>query len=1624
MACCTNFTLVRVKNKSGLATHFDAGGNNFNLTVPPTVPLASVVSPKSGDTLIEYYDNALAFWTYDGTNWILDFYHATADRFNTNSNVSGSIINFAALPIAPVTAPANPTLGDTLHERYGNGQVFWTYNGATWTRNYAIPLGNKVTHSNQVLSTLSESALPIAPISPPANPTTNDTIIEHYGNADIYWTYNGANWVRNFYSTKCCLILNDETGNTFDPGNITSPNTPTTGTTGNTLIEKYDNATVYWTYNGGVWDYEFSKIDGASNKNTHHNETVTDVNPASLPLVPNTAPVAPIANDTLMEHYGNANIYWTYNGTSWVRDYVDYDCCTLFSDQSGSSINPAALPAAPLVAPLNPTLGTPLIERYENGTIYWQYDGTNWVYQFHSFDGTSNKHIHSDETPTAINFNSLPSAPLTLPVSPIANDTMVEHYANGEISWTYNGTTWVQDWVNADCCTLLRENGPLTFSTTTLPTAPISPPTTAAPGNTLIEHYANGTIFWEYDGTAWIRKFYLLATTSNGNLSTHSNQTATAINFNSLPTTPVVAPTGPIIRDTLIEHYANGDVYWTYNGVSWTRNWVESDCCASFVDKPGITFDPLALPGTPSTPPTNPGIGSTLIEHYDNGEVYWVYDGTNWDVVFTKSNADDVFNTHSDQSTHSLVEGILPVVPISPPTSVETGHTLHENHQNGQAFWTFDGANWVLDYVIYENHKTYEYTAAAQYNCSSPPTTPQNGNVTKHEGDRIIEHYDNGTRKSAAVIVWEWDGVTWNVIASEYQTQHFQYVDLNVDIVPLNVANGTGYLVPLMTGTTTSYINGDTLFEQYKNGHILWNYVGCAWVRKSIILDCCCFEAYVTPIISATSQDVCINTSITFTDDSIHHSDLDTVCEYASSAWDFGDGTTGTGITVSHTFTEPGLYFVKLTSTCTSGANAVQTLIVKVSEIETDLVAPTTGVTGASIPIQSGANVMGCDPTYLWTFGDGSTSTLKNPGTHTYATAGTYTIALTVTCANGCTDSISYTITITEADAVIAAFSASDSNICIVTGDTATFANNSSSTVCTIDTWLWEVSVNGGAYTTLSNALVPPVYSPTVAGTHIIRLTATCSATSETGTTTRTLVVENPVAVISLSAASITTGTAVTVSDSTTGCTINTRQWEVSVNGGAYSPISTLQLFSYMPAVDGTHTFRLTNHCANGCSSVITRVLTANNGAVPFIAANFNIVDNTLSLNNGNTTALNDISTSNCTIDSWLWEVSVEGGPYVTIGTTQNISAYTPTAAGIHTIRQTVGCTGAGITDTITKTITVTALAAAMTTSASTVTSGGTVTLTDTSVSTQCTPATRQWAVSINGGAFANISTASPFTHTTTVAGTYTYRLTVTCADGVTTSTVTEPVTATAACAGIETCYTVCAPNATFADWGQSTTWNAANEDFSNSTIRNQVIRDGLRVSPLTNIAGLGINGTITGDGTIKTTNNAVNLTTGSLVLRILDNNTNDRRAVIMTFAQNVDVSLKFDAMRLGQTAHLTGNGNFHYVPYADGTPQITSVTGDNSQNITLTTPNADATNRSGYVCGANLNQFRLEFSSTGNVGNVVNLYFTLSLKVAGAATVYKVCDVGGVLTITNVADANDHPTAIGLNWEEMAACP
>jgi gliding motility-associated-like protein len=126
--------------------------------------------------------------------------------------------------------------------------------------------------------------------------------------------------------------------------------------------------------------------------------------------------------------------------------------------------------------------------------------------------------------------------------------------------------------------------------------------------------------------------------------------------------------------------------------------------------------------------------------------------------------------------------------------------------------------------------------------------------------------------------------------------------------------------------------------------------------------------------------------------------------------WDFGDGNTSTEKNPSHTYTAFGNYTVSLTAGTSAdcGNTMVKSDFIQVQETTVSL-----GPGGGCIPFTYSpiANISTIDSiaTYLWNFGDGGTSTAKEP-THNYATAGNYNVTLTITTVGGCTKTATTTI--------------------------------------------------------------------------------------------------------------------------------------------------------------------------------------------------------------------------------------------------------------------------------------------------------------------------------------------------------------------------------------------------------------------------------------------------------------------------------------------------------------------------------------------------------------------------------------------------------------------------------------
>ena len=136
----------------------------------------------------------------------------------------------------------------------------------------------------------------------------------------------------------------------------------------------------------------------------------------------------------------------------------------------------------------------------------------------------------------------------------------------------------------------------------------------------------------------------------------------------------------------------------------------------------------------------------------------------------------------------------------------------------------------------------------------------------------------------------------------------------------------------------------------------------------------------------------------------------------ASYVWNFGDGSTDSGVSQWHRFNAPGTYIVTLTVTDDDGASDTMTLAVQVGSSNQPPVAafsgtPTNPMVNAWVQFDATASADsdGSIASYAWHFGDGSTGN-GSLVWHQFSAPGTYVVTLTVTDDDGASDATSLAI--------------------------------------------------------------------------------------------------------------------------------------------------------------------------------------------------------------------------------------------------------------------------------------------------------------------------------------------------------------------------------------------------------------------------------------------------------------------------------------------------------------------------------------------------------------------------------------------------------------------------------------
>lgn len=319
--------------------------------------------------------------------------------------------------------------------------------------------------------------------------------------------------------------------------------------------------------------------------------------------------------------------------------------------------------------------------------------------------------------------------------------------------------------------------------------------------------------------------------------------------------------------------------------------------------------------------------------------------------------------------------------------------------------------------------------------------------------------------------------------------------------------------------------------------------------------------------------------------------------------WDFGDGNTSTAQNPSNNYASDGTYNVTLTSTdnngCTHTTNQNVTVYPNpLNEIEFVIngVSSTTGLAGGCLVDQvnftnnTSINAPDNIATWAWDFGDGNTSNVQNPPAHQYAAAGNYTISLTTTSNNGCTDNINLPITIHPSP--VATFTVPDG--CMDFAPVIT--NTSSITSGTIATYEWNFGDGN------TSGAQNPNHLYATSGTYNVELVVISDQGCTDTLTVTTTRFPEPVSDFSMTSECIINASTIT-NNSTVAAPDNITTWAWDFDDGNTSAVQNPG--THMFAIENTYNVQLAVETNNGCQDTLVVPVSVD----PSPIANFNFVD-------------------------------------------------------------------------------------------------------------------------------------------------------------------------------------------------------------------------------------------------------------------------------------------------------------------------------------------------------------------------------------------------------------------------------
>ncbi len=312
------------------------------------------------------------------------------------------------------------------------------------------------------------------------------------------------------------------------------------------------------------------------------------------------------------------------------------------------------------------------------------------------------------------------------------------------------------------------------------------------------------------------------------------------------------------------------------------------------------------------------------------------------------------------------LSGCVPLTVQFTDLSTATGSTI--------TTWLWDFGDGTTGNV---RNPVHIYTAAGNYNVTLQVTTVSGCSKTLTKNNYI--HASNG-------------------VTAAFTNTTPTGCSLPVTIVFTNTSSGSG---------TLSYLwnFGDGFTSTLQNPSHTYNTQGSFTVTLRVTSSTGCINtlvkanAVVINFLRATfiaPASTCINDAVNFNNT--------TTPPPNTVFWDFGDGTTSTLLSPVKTYTSTGTYVVKMRATLGACVDSTSSLINVYPKPTAAFSAVNRNACQPPLTVFF-TNTSTAPANYLWSFGDGGTSTLQNPS-HTYTTFGSFTVKLIVTNFVGCSDSL------------------------------------------------------------------------------------------------------------------------------------------------------------------------------------------------------------------------------------------------------------------------------------------------------------------------------------------------------------------------------------------------------------------------------------------------------------------------------------------------------------------------------------------------------------------------------------------------------------------------------------------